>query len=240
MADPGFVVSSFVGRQHGNQCSSFFCERRMTRKVHVVRRSYDDSRFRNGLVLASISSNELRPGSTIELNGNLHRVLESMHVKPGKGSAFVRTKLKNMKTGHNVDRTFRAGESLTDAMLEKVHLQHTYVDKQDLVFMNMESFEEERISEKTLGKRAKFIKVGSDVTVLKHNDQVIGVELPKTMTFEVVECEPGAKGNTAQGSGSKPGVLETGLEVSLPLFVQKGEQVIVNTDDGKYAGRGKK
>lgn len=200
------------------------------------------SRFRSngentGVVM--ISSNDLRPGTTIELNGNVHKVLESMHVKPGKGSAFVRTKLKNMRTRNTLDKTFRAGENLTDATLSRVELEHTYVDQGDFVFMNMESFEEERLDEAVLGKQSKFLKLGMKVDVLKHGNDILGIELPRTVSYKITRADPGAKGNTAQGSGSKPAILETGAEVMVPLFVNEGDLIRVNIEDGKYLSREK-
>lgn len=185
-----------------------------------------------------LTSNDFRTGTTIEMDGVPYRVLEFLHVKPGKGSAFVRTKLKNMRTGNNVDKTFRAGETVAQAQLEKSTMQHTYVDGDDFVFMNVESFEEERMTADTMGDDVvKFLKIGQDVEVLKHNENVIGVELPKTLTFEVMQTEPGAKGNTASGNVLKPAIIETGTEVMVPIFINNGEQIRVSTEDGKYLGR---
>lgn len=185
----------------------------------------------------SISTNDFRSGTTIELDGAVHRVLEFLHVKPGKGSAFVRTKLRNMKTGNTVDKTFKAGEMVPSAVLDKVVMQHTYRDADEYVFMNMETFEEERMTAKALGETAvKFMIEGLDVTLLKHNDNVLGVEIPKTMSFTVVQTDPGLKGNTMQG-GSKPAVIETGAEVMVPLFIEVGQKINVSTADSKYVSR---
>lgn len=186
----------------------------------------------------SISSNDFRPGTSIEMDGVPYRVLEFLHVKPGKGAAFVRTKLKNLKTGNNVDKTFKAGEMVESAQLEKVTMQHTYVDGADYVFMNTETFDEERMTVGILGENVvKFLTMGLEVEVLKHNEDVIGVSLPKTLVFTVAETEPGARGNTAQGNVLKPATIETGAEVMVPLFINAGEQIRVNTEDGKYLGR---
>lgn len=186
----------------------------------------------------NISTSDFRVGTTIELEGIPFRVLEFLHVKPGKGAAFVRTKLKNMKTGNNVDKTFKAGESVQTAMLEKSTMQHTYVDGDDFVFMNVETFDEERMTASVLGESVvKFLSMGLEVEVLKHNTDVIGVELPKSLTFSITSTEPGAKGNTAQGNVLKPAIIETGAEVMVPLFINSGEKIRVNTEDGKYLGR---
>lgn len=185
-----------------------------------------------------ISSNDFRPGTTIEMGGAPYRVLEFLHVKPGKGAAFVRTKLKNLKTGNNVDKTFKAGEMVESAQLEKMAMQHTYVDGTDYVFMNTETYDEERMTADILGENVvKFLTTGLEVEVLKHNDDIIGVTLPKTLVFSVTETEPGARGNTAQGNVLKPAIIETGAEVMVPLFINVGEQIRVNTEDGKYLSR---
>ncbi|PXF46936.1 Elongation factor P [Gracilariopsis chorda] len=185
----------------------------------------------------AISSNDFRPGVTIELDGVPYKVVEFLHVKPGKGAAFVRTKLKNMTTGNNIDKTFKAGEMVEKANMEKVAMQHTYVDGDYYVFMNLETFDEERLSPHQLGDNVvKFMMEGLDVQVLKHGDNVIGVEIPKTIPFEVVRTDPGVKGNTVQGA-TKPAVIETGAEIMVPLFIKEGERINVNTEDGKYVGR---
>lgn len=185
----------------------------------------------------NISSNDFRTGTTIELEGTVYRVLEFLHVKPGKGAAFVRTKLKNMKTGNNIEKTFKAGEIVQSAQLDKVVMQHTYVDGEDYVFMNMESFEEERMQKDVLGDRVvNFLKEGMDVEVLMHNEDVLGVDIPKSLVLTVIRTDPGVKGNTVQG-GTKPATLETGVEIQVPLFIEEGEQIVVNTEDGKYSSR---
>lgn len=185
-----------------------------------------------------ISSNDFRPGTTIEVDNGVYRVVEFQHVKPGKGAAFVRTKLRNMRTGNIVEKTFKAGEVVSSAQLEKVLMQHTYKDGTDFVFMNMETFEEERMTADVLGGTVvKFIMGGLDVSVLKYGDEVLGVELPKSMSFRVTQTDPGAKGNTAQGGGTKPAIIETGAEIMVPLFITSGERINVSTEDSKYLGR---
>lgn len=190
--------------------------------------------------LMQISSNDFRPGTTIEVDNGVYRVIEFQHVKPGKGAAFVRTKLRNMRTGSTIDKTFRAGEVVSSAQLEKVQMQHTYKDGDDYVFMNMETFEEERMTAAILGDIVvKFMMEGLDVNVLKYGDEVLGVDIPKTMSFVVTQTDPGVKGNTAQGGGTKPAIIETGAEVMVPLFINVGERISVSTEGCKYLGRDK-
>jgi len=183
-----------------------------------------------------ISSNDFRTGTTIELDGQVWRVVEFLHVKPGKGSAFVRTKLKSVQSGNVVEKTFRAGESVQQAILEKSNLQHTYVESGDYVFMNMTSFEETRLSIQQIGKGAKYLKEGMEVNVIYYNDKVLEVELPISITLKVTETDPGVKGDTASG-GTKPAILETGAQVMVPLFISVGEMIKVDTRNDSYLGR---
>ena len=183
-----------------------------------------------------ISSNDFRTGTTIELDGQVWRVVEFLHVKPGKGSAFVRTKLKSVQSGNVVEKTFRAGESVQQAILEKSNLQHTYVESGDYVFMDMTSFEETRLSVEQIGKGAKYLKEGMEVNVIFHNGKVLEVELPISITLKVTETDPGVKGDTASG-GTKPAILETGAQIMVPLFISEGEMIKVDTRNDSYLGR---
>ena len=183
-----------------------------------------------------ISSNDFRTGTTIELDGQVWRVVEFLHVKPGKGSAFVRTKIKSVQTGNVVEKTFRAGESVQQAILEKSNLQHTYVESGDYVFMDMSSFEETRLTSQQIGKGAKYLKEGMEVSVVFHNGKVLEVELPISITLKVTETDPGVKGETASG-GTKPAILETGAQVMVPLFISVGEMIKVDTRNDSYLGR---
>lgn len=149
----------------------------------------------------------------------------------------MRSKLKNMKTGNTVEKTFKAGEQVPDAVLEKAEMQHTYMDGDDFVFMNMETYDEERISAKSLGDQVvNYMMEGLVVEVLKHNDDILGVEIPKSMTLTVTQTDPGVKGNTVQG-GQKPATLESGATIMVPLFINEGEKVVVNTVENKYVSR---
>ena len=183
-----------------------------------------------------ISSNDFRTGTTLELDGQVWRVVEFLHVKPGKGSAFVRTKLKSVQSGNVVEKTFRAGESVQQAILEKSNLQHTYVESGDYVFMDMTSFEETRLTSEQIGKGAKYLKEGMEVNVIFHNGKVLEVELPISITLKVTETDPGVKGDTASG-GTKPALLETGAQVMVPLFISVGEMIKVDTRNDSYLGR---
>jgi elongation factor P len=183
-----------------------------------------------------ISSNDFRPGVSIELDGSVWRVVEFLHVKPGKGAAFVRTKLKNAQSGNVVERTFRAGETVPQATLEKSVMQHTYKEGDDYVFMDMDSYEESRLSAQQIGDRVKYLKEGMEANVVRWNNQVLEVELPNSVTLEVIQTDPGVKGDTATG-GTKPAIVETGAQVMVPLFISIGERIRVDTRNDSYLGR---
>ncbi|CAK9868259.1 unnamed protein product [Sphagnum jensenii] len=190
----------------------------------------------SSLELRAISSNDFRGGTNIVLDGAPWRVQEFLHVKPGKGAAFVRTKLRNYISGNTVERTFRAGEQVDEAQIVKDVKQHTYVDGDQYVFMDMVTFEETRLDLKDLGDRSKWLKEGMECNVLTWNGRVIDVDLPITVIVKVVETDPGLKGDTAQG-GSKPATVETGAVVSVPLFVNIGDSIQVDTRTGSYMNR---
>lgn len=183
-----------------------------------------------------ISSNDFRTGVTIELDGSVWRVVEFLHVKPGKGSAFVRTKLKNVQSGSVIERTFRAGETVPQANLEKSTMQHTYKDADQFVFMDMETYEETRLNTNEIGERVKYLKEGMEVNVIRWGDQVLEVELPNSVVLEVVETDPGVRGDTATG-GTKPAIVETGAQVMVPLFISIGERIKIDTRNDSYLGR---
>jgi elongation factor P len=183
-----------------------------------------------------ISSNDFRPGVTIELDGDAWRVVEFLHVKPGKGSAFVRTKLKNAQTGSTVERTFRAGETVPQAVIEKNTMQYTYMDGDQYVFMDMSTYEESRLSAEQIGDKVKYLKETMEVNVIRWRDKVIDVELPNTIVLEVTDTDPGVKGDTATG-GTKPATVETGAQVMVPLFISIGEKIKIDTRSDSYLGR---
>jgi elongation factor P len=183
-----------------------------------------------------ISSNDFRTGVTIELDGYVWRVVEFLHVKPGKGSAFVRTKLKNVQTGNQMERTFRAGETVPQATLEKRTMQHTYKEGEEFIFMDMQTYEETRLRSEDVGDRVQYLKEEMEVNIIFWNDRVLEIELPTSVILEVTETDPGVKGDTATG-GTKPAIVETGAQVMVPLFISIGEKIKVDTRDGSYLGR---
>lgn len=182
------------------------------------------------------STNDFKVGLTIEFEDQVWKVMEFLHVKPGKGSAFVRSKLKNLQTGNTLEKTWKAGESFPDAQIDKESMTYSYIDGDDHVFMNMNTFEEERIKTADIDK-VDFLKEEATIDVLYWKGKAIDVQIPKTVTLKVVEAAPGSKGNTAQGRAEKPVVLETGATLNVPIFIEEGEMVRVDTDERKYLGR---
>lgn len=182
----------------------------------------DTSDFRNGMVL-------------VHKNG-LWAISDFQHVKPGKGPAFVRTKLKNVETGKVVEETFRAGEKIEEVRLERRDYQYLYQDGDFLTFMSLETYEQISLPADTLGDLTKYVKESETVSMLLREGNPITVEPPVTVELKITETDPGLRGDTAQG-GSKPATLETGLVVQVPLFIEEGELVKVDTRTGKYLGR---
>ncbi|HEX4013012.1 MAG TPA: elongation factor P [Candidatus Cybelea sp.] len=183
-----------------------------------------------------ISSNDLRNGVTISVDGQLWTVIEFLHVKPGKGSAFVRTRLKNVKTGTTLERTFRAGEKLERAVVDNRQMQMLYNDGDGYHFMDQESFENVTLQRDLIGDPADFLKDGMAVDMQFHDGTPIGVDLPAHVELRIVETDPGFKGDTAQNA-TKPAKLETGATVNVPLFVESGDLIRIDTRDRRYIGR---
>jgi elongation factor P len=183
-----------------------------------------------------ISSNDLRNGVTIVVDGQLWTVLEFLHVKPGKGSAFVRTRLKNVKTGTTLERTFRAGEKLERATVDNRQMQMLYNDADGYHFMDQESFENVTVQRDVIGDPADFLKDGMIVDMQFHDGQPIGVDLPAHVELRIVETDPGFRGDTATNT-TKPAKLETGATVQVPLFVETGNVIRIDTRDRRYIGR---
>ncbi|GMH10036.1 hypothetical protein Nepgr_011877 [Nepenthes gracilis] len=184
----------------------------------------------------ALTSNDIKVGINIEVDGAPWKVLEFLHVKPGKGAAFVRTKMRNYVNGNTVDKTFRAGISITEANIFKETKQFTYKDGSMYVFMDLSTFEEYRLNESDVGDKAKWLKEGMDCNLLFWNGKVIDFEVPITVKLTVVETDPGVKGDTAQG-GSKPATLETGAVVNVPLFINRGDEILVDSRTGVYMSR---
>jgi elongation factor P len=183
-----------------------------------------------------ISSNDFRNGVTIVIDGQLWTVIEFLHVKPGKGSAFVRTRLKNVKTGSTVERTFRAGEKLERATVDNRDMQMLYNDADGYHFMDTESYENLTLQRDLIGDPADFLKDGMRVAMQFHDGTPIGVDLPAHVELKVDETDPGFKGDTATGT-TKPAKLETGATVAVPLFVNPGDMIRIDTRDRRYIGR---
>jgi len=183
-----------------------------------------------------ISTNDFRTGLTIEVDGDIYAVVEFQHVKPGKGAAFVRTKLKNRRTGAVVERTFRAGEKINTAHVERKEMQYLYPDGDLLVMMDTGTFEQVSLTREQLGDDFKWLKDNMLVNVLFYNGEVIGVDLPNFVELKVVDTEPGIKGDTATGA-SKNATLETGAVVQVPLFVETGDVLKIDTRSGGYLTR---
>jgi elongation factor P len=183
-----------------------------------------------------ISSNDLRNGVTVIVDGNLWTVIEFLHVKPGKGSAFVRTRLKNVKTGTTLERTFRAGEKLERATVDNRPMQMLYNNDDGFHFMDQESFENFTMQRELIGGPADFLKDGMVVDVQMHDGVPIGVELPAHVELRIVETDPGFKGDTATNT-FKPAKLETGATVQVPLFIEPDTVIRIDTRDRRYLGR---
>ena len=183
-----------------------------------------------------ISVNDLKTGLTLELDNGLWNVVEFLHVKPGKGSAFVRTKLKNAQTGQVVERTFRAGEKVAKAMLDRREMQYLYKEGSDYVMMDNSNYEQLNVAEAQIGDGIKYLKENMIIQILMHNGRIIGVDIPSHVELEVVDTPPAEKGNTAQG-GTKPATLETGAVVNVPFFVSNGDKIRVDTRTNQYLDR---
>jgi elongation factor P len=182
------------------------------------------------------TTNDLKNGLVLNLDGQLWTVVEFQHVKPGKGGAFVRTKLKNVLSGKVVDRTFNAGVKVETATVDKRDMQYLYQDAGDYVFMDMESYEQMHIPGATVGKAADYLLENQDAVVAIHEGTPLYVELPAAVELAISYTEPGMQGDRSTG-GTKPATLETGAEIAVPLFITTGEKVKVDTRSGDYLGR---
>jgi len=183
-----------------------------------------------------ISSNEFKTGVTIEVDNDVYTIVEFQHVKPGKGAAFVRTKLKNVKTGGVVERKFNAGEKVPKAHVERRDMEYLYKDGDLFVVMDNESYEQTSLTDAQIGDGVKWLKENMKLGVLFFNGNVIGVDVPNTVQLKVAQTEPGVRGDTATG-GTKPATLETGAIVNVPFFVNEGEVLIIDTRTGNYVQR---
>lgn len=184
----------------------------------------------------TISTNQFKSGMAIVLDGELYLIVEYQHVKPGKGAAFVRTKLKSMKTGNVINRTFDAGEKIEDAFIEKKALQFMYRSGEEYHFMDLEAYEQHAFRAPDLGEAASYLTENLEVKGQFYGSRLVGLELPTTVILRVADSEPGLKGDTSKAA-MKPATMETGLKIQVPLFVGPGDAVRVDTRTGEYIGR---
>ena len=183
-----------------------------------------------------ISTNNFKNGLTIQHDGNIYTIMEFQHVKPGKGPAFVRSKLRNMRSNGIIDKTWRAGEKVAPAHIDKNKMSYLYAMGDVHVFMNNEDYEQVEIAGSSIESQLNFIIEGAEVNVISFEGEILGVDIPEKVTLEVTEADPAVKGNTAT-SATKDAVLETGFKIQVPLFVNQGDKIVVNTNTGKYDTR---
>lgn len=184
-----------------------------------------------------ISSNDFRPGITIEYNNGVWQIIEFLHVKPGKGAAFVRAKLKNIETGNVLENTFRAGEKLPQAIVEKSDLNYLYKAGDNYMMQDISTWEEIELTAEQIGPGVEFLKDNTEgIVMLKFKERIIGLELPNTVELEVTECAPDERGDTSSGGG-KPAVLETGATITVPFHIKVGDKLKVDTRNRKYLTR---
>ncbi|MUK87157.1 elongation factor P [Ornithinibacillus sp. L9] len=183
-----------------------------------------------------ISVNDFKTGLTIEVDNDVWQVMDFQHVKPGKGAAFVRSKLRNLRNGNISEKTFRGGEKVSKAHVEHKKMQYLYASGDSHAFMDTSSYEQIELQSNQIEHELKYIKENMEVSIMTYEGEILGVELPNNVELEVVETEPGIKGDTASG-GTKPATLETGLTIQVPFFINQGDVLVVSTTDGKYVSR---
>lgn len=182
------------------------------------------------------STNDFKPGLTIEHDGHIFVILEFQHVKPGKGSAFVRSKIKNLRTGAVTEKTWRAGEKVQTAMIDKQDMQYLYANGDQYVFMNALTYEQIEVPTERIEAEKNFLVETMMVSIKRYNDEIIGVELPEKVALTVRETVPGVKGNTVTNA-TKDAILETGYQLQVPMFINENEKILVNTSTGKYMAK---
>ena len=192
--------------------------------------------YKKSVVIQVASTNDLKNGMTLDIDGQLWNVVEFQHVKPGKGPAFVRTKLKSVLTGKVVDKTFNAGVKIEVAILEKREMNFLYKDGEDFVFMDNKTFDQTNISAQIVGDAANYMLENTGAIVAVHEGNPLYIELPASVELTITYTEPGIQGDRSSG-GTKPATVETGIEIQVPLFIKQDEKVLVDTRDGSYQGR---
>ncbi len=183
-----------------------------------------------------ISAGDFRNGITLDMDGAVYQIIEFQHVKPGKGAAFVRTKIKNVMTGGVVEKTFRPTEKFPAARIDRVDMQYLYADGDLYNFMNMETYDQMALSADVIGNALKFVKENESVKICSYNGKVFSVEPPLFVELEITDTEPGFKGDTATGA-TKPATVETGAQVAVPLFINNGDRIKIDTRTGEYLSR---
>ncbi len=183
-----------------------------------------------------VSAGDFKNGLTVEIEGNIYQILEFQHVKPGKGAAFVRTKLKNIINGGVVEKTFRPTEKFDTAHIDRKEMQYLYSDGDLFYFMDTETYDQIAVNRDTVGDSLKFVKENENVKVISHQGNIFSIEPPITVELEITETEPGFKGDTATGA-TKPAIVETGAQVMVPLFVEQGDRLKIDTRTGEYISR---
>jgi elongation factor P len=201
----------------------------------TVRAVVDAARGRT--LAAVISTNQFKNGTHIEVDNQIYRIVEFQHVKPGKGGAFVRTKLRRLSDGGVVDKTFRAGEKFRPVRTETRKMQFLYDSGEDAVFMDTESYEQTEIPTETTGEDMRWVRPNDTVEILFVDERPAGVQVASAIDLKITQTQPGLKGDTASGGGTKPATLETGVEINVPLFIEEGETVRVDTRTGEYVSR---
>ncbi|SFX06684.1 translation elongation factor P (EF-P) [Thermoactinomyces sp. DSM 45891] len=183
-----------------------------------------------------ISVNDFRTGLTIEIDGDIYSVLEFQHVKPGKGAAFVRSKLRNLRNGNITEKTFRGGEKVAKALIETRRMSYLYESGGEYTFMDNETYDQISLPAERLEYELNFLQENMEVQIVTYEHETIGIQLPNTVELEVVETDPGIRGDTATG-GNKPATLSTGFVVTVPLFINRGDRLVIDTRNGQYVSR---
>ena len=183
-----------------------------------------------------VSTSDFKNGITLDIPEGLMQIIDFQHVKPGKGGAFVRTKMRNVRTGAVIDRTYNAGEKLEQAIIEKREMQFLYRDAGNYVFMDNQSYEQTEINPTQLGDAIKYLKEQDNALINSYNEEIVGIDLPAAVELVITECDPGIQGDRVSGA-KKPATLETGLVIQVPLFVNQGDKVKVDTRSGDYLTR---
>ncbi len=184
-----------------------------------------------------IEVNDIKNGVTLLYEGNLYQVVEFLHVKPGKGSAFMVTKLKNLRTGATIEKTFNTNVKFENAHIDRMQVQYLYEAGDVYYFMNMSTYDQFELTAEQIGDKKYYLRENLEVDIVMYQGELLGLNLPEKITFTVAHCEPAVKGNTATNA-TKPATTETGLVVRVPLFINEGEKIVVTSSDGKYYSRG--